>query len=105
MLKSDGSLRMRVEPRWRIEMIGGLRAVRGETVLTRFRTQNSALLLAHLALACAGGPRRQRSLLRDELANQLWPESELRAGPAAGGYRPTGRGAAPVRGTGAAAGA
>ena len=69
-----------VEPRWRIELFGGLRAVRAETVVTRFRTQNSALLLAHLALSGAGGPRRQRSLLRDELANQLWPESELRAG-------------------------
>ena len=71
---------MRVEPQWRIEMIGGLRAVRGETVVTQFRTQKSALLLAHLALACAGGPGRQRSLLRDELANQLWPENEPRAG-------------------------
>src|SRR6266852_667567 len=79
MLKSDGSLRMRVEPRWRIEMIGGLRAVRGETVVAQFRTQKSALLLAHLALACAGGPRRQRSLLRDELANKLWPESDAQA--------------------------
>src|SRR5438128_2201258 len=79
MLKSDGSVRMRVEPRWRIEMIGGLRAVRGETVVTRFRTQNSALLLAHLALSGAGGPRRQRSLLREELANKLWPESDPQA--------------------------
>ena len=38
-----------VEPRWRIELFGGLRAVRGETVVTQFRTQKSALLLAHLA--------------------------------------------------------
>src|SRR5713101_8181998 len=68
-----------VEPRWRIELFGGLRAVRAETVVTRFRTQKSALLLAHLALASAGGPRRQRSLLRDELANKLWPENEARA--------------------------
>ena len=69
-----------METRWRIELFGGLRAVRGETVVTRFRTQNSALLLAHLALSGAGGPRRQRALLRDELADQLWPENEPRAG-------------------------
>jgi DNA-binding SARP family transcriptional activator len=68
-----------VEPRWRIELFGGLRAVRAETVVTRFRTQNSALLLAHLALSGAGGPRRQRPLLRDELADKLWPESDPQA--------------------------
>ncbi len=35
-----------VDARWRIEMLGGLRAVRGETGFTRFRTHRNGELLA-----------------------------------------------------------
>jgi DNA-binding SARP family transcriptional activator len=42
---------------WRIEFFGGLRARRDNEVITRFRTQKTAALLAYLAL----GPARNRA--------------------------------------------
>jgi DNA-binding SARP family transcriptional activator len=68
-----------MEANWRIELLGGLRAVRAEQVVTQFRTQKCALLLAHLALACDGNGR-SRTHSRDELADVLWPEDEPRVG-------------------------
>jgi DNA-binding SARP family transcriptional activator len=59
---------------WRIEMLGGLRAARGNRVLTRFRTQKTGALLAHLAYYS------QRSHLRDALIELFWPDSDLSAG-------------------------
>jgi DNA-binding SARP family transcriptional activator len=56
---------------WRIQLLGGLRAERGERVVTRFRTQKTGLLLAYLAYY------RQRAHPREALIELLWPESDL----------------------------
>src|SRR5947209_3413273 len=58
---------------WRIEMLGGLRAVHPERVITRFRSQKAGSLLAYLAFY----PHRAHS--RDQLIEILWPEDELDA--------------------------
>ena len=52
---------------WRIELLGGLRCTRGARVISRFRSQNIAFLLAYLAL------HRERRHSREELADLLWP--------------------------------
>ena len=59
---------------WRVELFGGLRAQRGDQILTRFRTQKTALLLAYLAY------HRQRTHSRETLIELLWPESEENVG-------------------------
>jgi DNA-binding SARP family transcriptional activator len=59
---------------WRIELFGSLRATRGDWVVSRFRTEKAALLLATLAYE----PGRAHA--REALAESLWPEG----GPAAG---------------------
>ena len=38
-----------METRWRIELLGGLRAVQADRVVSRFQTQKIGLLLAYLA--------------------------------------------------------
>ncbi len=58
---------------WRIELLGGIRARRGRTVVSEFRTRRAAILLARLAL----NPRAHR---RDELIDMLWPGAEPAAG-------------------------
>jgi DNA-binding SARP family transcriptional activator len=58
---------------WRIEMLGGLRAVQGDHVLTRFRTQKTGALLAYLAYY------PQRPHLRDALIELFWPDGDLSA--------------------------
>jgi DNA-binding SARP family transcriptional activator len=60
--------------RWRIELLGELRATRGAWTVTRFRTQKTAALLAFLAL------RRGQARPREELVELLWPD----AGPESG---------------------
>lgn len=55
---------------WRISLLGRLEARRGDQVVSRFRTQKTALLLAYLALH----PRRAHA--RDALADLLWPDSD-----------------------------
>src|SRR5437764_15440392 len=60
-----------LDARWRIELFGGLRAQQGEQVLTRFRTQKTALLLTYLAYY------RQPTHPREALIELLWPESDL----------------------------
>jgi len=56
---------------WRIDLFGGLRLLRGGTVITRFRTRQTGLLLAYLALY----PDQDHP--RDALAELLWPENDL----------------------------
>ena len=56
-----------MEP-WRIEMLGWLRAVRGDFSVSRFQTQKTGLLLAYLALY------QERSHTREALIEALWPE-------------------------------
>src|SRR5947209_7964972 len=53
---------------WRIDLLGGLRAERGDRVVTRFQTQKAGALLAYLAY-CPGRTHR-----RDALIELLWPE-------------------------------
>jgi predicted ATPase/DNA-binding SARP family transcriptional activator len=56
---------------WRIEMLGGLRAVHPDRIVTRFRTRKAGGLLGYLAFY----PHRAHS--RDELIEIFWPEVEL----------------------------
>src|SRR5688572_953137 len=63
-----------MELQWRIELLGSLRACRGDQVISQFRTRKMADLLAYLAYF------RQRSHAREVLAELLWPEAELEAG-------------------------
>jgi DNA-binding SARP family transcriptional activator len=63
-----------MDARWRIELLGRLRAVQGDRVLTRFRTLKTRSLLAYLAYDL------QRPHPREELIEMLWPESDLDAG-------------------------
>jgi DNA-binding SARP family transcriptional activator len=58
---------------WRIELLGGLRAQRGDRVITHFETRKIAALLACLAL------RLHRAQPRELLAEQLWPEEDWEA--------------------------
>jgi DNA-binding SARP family transcriptional activator len=55
---------------WRIELFGGLRAQRGDRVVTHFETRKIVALLACLSL------RLQRTHPREVLAEQLWPEED-----------------------------
>lgn len=59
---------------WRVELLGRVRALAGERVLTRFGSRKLELLLARLALE----PRRVAT--REELVDLLWPEAELSTG-------------------------
>jgi predicted ATPase/DNA-binding SARP family transcriptional activator len=59
---------------WQIEMLGGMRARRGSSVVERFQTQKTAAVLAMLAYQ----PNRRRS--REELIDLLWPDAEPEAG-------------------------
>jgi predicted ATPase/DNA-binding SARP family transcriptional activator len=53
---------------WKIELFGGLRAIRNDQIVNRFRTQKTASLLAYLAF------HSHRSHPREELIELLWPE-------------------------------
>jgi predicted ATPase/DNA-binding SARP family transcriptional activator len=60
-----------LQARWRIEMLGRLRAVQsGGPVVERFRTRQAGTLLAYLAFYS------HRSHTRDALADLLWPDVE-----------------------------
>src|SRR5262249_15608375 len=63
-----------MDPVWRIELLGGLRAQRQEANLSQFRTRKAAELLAYLAY------HRRRSHPRELLVELLWPETEVDAG-------------------------
>jgi predicted ATPase/DNA-binding SARP family transcriptional activator len=57
-----------------IELLGGLRLLQGGRVMTRFRTQKTAALLAYLAYYS------ERSHPREMLIELLWPEVDPKAG-------------------------
>jgi DNA-binding SARP family transcriptional activator len=59
---------------WSIQLLGGLCAAAEDRIVTRFRTQKTALLLAYLAYF------GQRSHSREELIELLWPGCKLDAG-------------------------
>src|SRR5437763_1284674 len=62
---------------WTIQLLGGLAVAGSQQVVTRFRTQKAASLLAYLAFhATPGAPARSR----DSLLELLWPEADLDAG-------------------------
>lgn len=52
----------------RLELLGGLRAVEGENIVSKFRTHRSGMLLAYVALH----PKQDHS--RDALGELLWPD-------------------------------
>ncbi|RYX83828.1 hypothetical protein EON83_12845 [bacterium] len=57
---------------WRLELFGGLRAMRENEIVDRFRTQKTATLLAYFALKPGPQPR-------EVLIDLLWPEAEPEA--------------------------
>ena len=59
---------------WRVEVLGGMRVVSGDTVLTRFGSRRIGALLVRLALA----PQRTHS--REELIDLIWPDADLATG-------------------------
>src|SRR4051794_12159998 len=63
-----------MEKPWRIEMLGWLRVVQQDRVISRFRSQQTGALLAFLAY------HSHRSHLREALIELLWPECDLEAG-------------------------
>jgi DNA-binding SARP family transcriptional activator len=63
-----------METRWRIELLGGLRAVYADRVIARFRTHKTGALFAFLAYHC------HRAHLREELIELLWPDGDPPAG-------------------------
>lgn len=56
---------------WRITLFGGLRAERGDQVITRFKTQKVASLFAYLAF------HLRHPHPREILIELLWPESDV----------------------------
>lgn len=64
---------------WRIELLGGLRAIRegddgSRVVIERFRSHATGGLLAHLAF------QRGHKVAREDLIESLWPGCDLSAG-------------------------
>ncbi|HZT41780.1 MAG TPA: tetratricopeptide repeat protein [Chthonomonadaceae bacterium] len=59
---------------WRIEMFGGLSVHRPGRTIARFKTRKTAILLAYLAFY------PDRTHPREELVENLWPDSEPDAG-------------------------
>jgi predicted ATPase len=59
---------------WQIQLLGGLRATHGNSVLAQFPSRPIAMLLARLAL------QPQRRHAREELIELLWPGVELEVG-------------------------
>src|SRR5215467_4337513 len=64
---------IRMETRWHICLFGELRLQQGQQVISRFRTQKSAALLAYLACH----PRQPHS--REVLMTLLWPDHDPQA--------------------------
>jgi len=59
---------------WQIQLLGGLRATRGDSVIAQFPSRPIAMLMARLALY----PDRRHA--REELIDLLWPDAELEVG-------------------------
>jgi DNA-binding SARP family transcriptional activator len=62
-----------MESVWRIDLFGGLRATRGDHLVTRFRTQKTAALLAYLAY------HLRRTHAREVLVDLHWPDDDPEA--------------------------
>lgn len=65
---SFGTAQTRMSTRWRIELLGGLRACSDAAEIDRFRTQKTGSLLAYLAFHMG------RAHSREMLTEQMWPE-------------------------------
>src|SRR5436309_11411535 len=63
-----------MDTRWRIELLGRLRATQGDHVDTRFRARRTGALLAYLAYYT------DRPHPREVLIELLWPEAEPHSG-------------------------
>src|SRR5438067_3460949 len=63
-----------MEPICRVELLGGLRVVRADEVVSSFSTRKAAALLAYLAYY----PDREQS--REVLGEMLWPGVDARSG-------------------------
>jgi DNA-binding SARP family transcriptional activator len=63
-----------VQKRWRIELLGRLRATQGDRVVTRFRARKTGVLFAYLA------HHLDRPHPREQLIELLWPEAGPRSG-------------------------
>src|SRR5436190_12196787 len=63
-----------METRWRIELLGRLRATQGDHVVTRFRARRTGALLAYLSYYL------DRPHPREVLIELLWPEAEPATG-------------------------
>src|SRR5947208_3585981 len=63
-----------VDARCRIELLGALRVVQGDRIITRFRTQKAGLLLSYLALRLGQSPSRE------SVIDLFWPEMDLDEG-------------------------
>jgi DNA-binding SARP family transcriptional activator len=63
-----------MDARCRIELLGGLRVIRGERVITRFRTRQTGALLAYLAFHLG------RHLSREVVIEAVWPEAAEKTG-------------------------
>src|SRR5207237_9571954 len=59
---------------WQIQLLGGLRATHGISVIAQFPSRPIAMLLARLAL------QPQRRHAREELIELLWPDVDLDVG-------------------------
>ena len=70
-----GSEALVLDVLWTIELLGGLRAVRREETVARFRTRKAAALLAYLAFRLG-----QPAPTRDALIEILWPYTDPDAG-------------------------
>ncbi len=55
----------------RIELLGGLRVIQGDTVTERFQTQKTAILLAYLAY------HKGKKFAREQVAELLWPDAGM----------------------------
>ena len=58
---------------WRIEMLGGLRATRGDVVVEGFRTRKTGALLGFLAY-------QNRSQAREAVIEEIWPDCPSETG-------------------------
>lgn len=65
---------VRMASGWRIELFGQLRAMRGDEILSRFRTQKAGSLLAYLAF------HLNRSHPCETLIEILWPDVDEKSG-------------------------
>lgn len=74
MRSTEHSRAGKMDQPWRIQMFGGLRAERGERVVTRFSWQKVGALLGYLAY------HRRRSHPREVLIEVLWPGTDPRTG-------------------------